>query len=546
VSAPSVVDPERAARYRREGYWRDETLGEFFRRAVDRAPDRPAVVDERGSLTYGELARRVDALAASLRDLGVRAGDVVSVQLPNRSEFVIAHLALERLGAVTNPLLPQYRSHDLDGMLARLDSVAAVFPAQHRGYDHLALWRDLRARHERLRDLVVVRDDAAGDPGDGVHRFDELAAAPGPAPPAARRGGDDVTIVIFTSGTVASKGVMHTHNTTLYGIACYARELRLDADSVVWMPSPIAHGTGLQWGVRTAMYLGAKLVLQDRWSPEEAASLVAREGCAVTMGATPFLHDLRALGPGRRADLRSLRYFACAGAPIPREVTVGVRAELGIDVLRAYGMSEHFVSTICRPDDPEEKRLTTDGRPFPGTEVAVFDPSRTRRLPDGQEGELAVRGPGVAVGYLRDPERTRDTWRADGWQFTDDLAVVDDEGFVRIVGRKKDLIIRGGLNIAPAEIEALLLEHPRVREVGVVGVPHERLGERICAVVVPAGDPPALDDLVAFLLARGVSKIKLPEALVVRDALPRTPSGKIRKDVLRDEVTQSGDRRPEP
>lgn len=530
----TLIHPERAAAYRAAGHWTDETLDQHFRRNLQRYADRIAIVDQARRSTYRELGARVAKLAGALRARGVGPGDVVSLQLPNVVEFVEAHLALERLGAVTNPMLTQYRTHDLAKMLDPLESVAAIVPTTYRGHDHAAMWSSIAAERPHLTSVIAVGD---GPLPSGVETYEEVLTEGEPLESGSHEAsGDDVTIVIFTSGTVASKGVMHTHNTSLYGIRCYAEALDLGPDDVVWMPSPISHGTGLQWGVRTAVSLGAKLVLQDRWDAETAASMVGAERCTVTMGATPFIHDLRALSENRRAELSSMRYFACAGAPIPREVMVGVAEDLGLQVLRAYGMSEHFVSTICRPGDPLEKRVMTDGRPFPGTEVVVYDEQRHQQLPTGVQGELAVRGPGVAVGYLRDRERTAETWTDEGWQFTDDLAVVDEDGYVTIVGRKKDLIIRGGLNISPSEVEALLLEHDAVAEVGVVGLSDARLGERICAVVVPAGEPPALDDLTQFLLARGVSKLKLPEILVVRDALPRTPSGKIKKDLLREEV----------
>ena len=537
------VDEARAETYRRAGYWRDETLDDRFAAAVRRDPSRIAVVDRRGSISYGELADRVERLAGSLRELGVNRGDRVVVQLPNITEFVVAHLALERLGAITCPIVTQYRRADIEPVLARTESVAAIVPSEYRNHDHLTMWQEIRRAQPRDLKLVVVGEPQASNDG-GVYRFDDLANGrqvvpyqPGP------RNGDEVTLVIFTSGTVASKGVMHTHNSTWYGATFFSQELGLDSDSVVWMPSPVSHGTGLQWGVRLAIHLGAKLVLQDRWSGAEAVDLVAREGCQVMVGATPFVYDLRAAGAGRREDLRSLRYLVCAGAPIPDGLVRGMRDELGVQILRGYGMSEHFVSTICRPDDPEHERLFSDGRPLPGTEVAVFSDDRSRMLPPGQEGELAVRGPGVAVGYLRDPERTRQTWTSDGWQFSEDLAKIDEHGFVRISGRKKDLIIRGGFNISPSEIESMLIEHPNVREVGVVGIPDERLGERICAAVVPDGPAPSLESLTSFLLSRGVSKLKLPELVVIRDALPRTPSGKIKKDVLRKGVAAQIDER---
>lgn len=521
---------DRFSEYRRSGYWNDDTLDDLFRVHVAMQPDRVAVVDETSSLTFSELAEDVGRVAGYLRELGVGRGDVISLQLPNIKEFVVAHLAAERLGAITNPMLSQYRRHDIEKQIEPLQTKVAIVPVEHRGHRHAEMWAEIAEdRDGRLAVLAV----GEGHVPEGVRPFSEATSHPssvmqrGFTPPA-----DETCIIIFTSGTVASKGVMHSHQSTLYGFRCYQAELDLTHEDVVWMPSPISHGTGLQWGVRSAVALGAKLVLQDAWDPSAAIGLIGREGCTVTMGATPFIYDLRRAAAGRKDELSSMRYFACAGAPIPREVMIGVSNDLGFEVLRAYGMSEHFVSTLCRPGDPEEKRVLTDGRPFPGTEIAVFDENRSSILPPDEIGELAVRGPGVASGYLKDPVRTAETWNSEGWQFSEDLASIDQEGFVRIRGRIKDLIIRGGINISPSEIEALVLEHPAVIEVGIVGLPDERLGERICAVVVPHGAGPTLEDITEFLTAKSVSKLKLPEVLLHVPELPKTPSGKVKKDVL--------------
>jgi acyl-CoA synthetase (AMP-forming)/AMP-acid ligase II len=521
---------ERRSEYLRIGHWNDDTLDDLFLDHVRMRPDRVAVVDETSSLTFRELADQVSRVAGYLRGLGVGRGDVVSLQLPNIKEFVVSHLAAERLGAITNPMLSQYRRHDIEKQIIPLETKVAIVPVEHRNHRHAEMWAEIAGDRPGQLNVIAV---GPGELPEGVHRFADAVACPdavterGFTPPA-----DETCIIIFTSGTVASKGVMHNHHSTMYGFRSYRTELDLTHEDVVWMPSPISHGTGLQWGVRSAVALGAKLVLQDAWDPEAAIGLIGREGCTITMGATPFIYDLRRAAGGRKSELASMRYFACAGAPIPREVMVGVSNDLGFEVLRAYGMSEHFVSTICRPNDPEDKRVLTDGRPFDGTEVAVFDETRTVMLPPGEVGELAVRGPGVASGYLKDPARTAETWNVDGWQFSEDLASIDADGFVTIRGRIKDLIIRGGINISPSEIEALILEHPAVVEVGIVGLPDERLGERICAVIVSSGDELDLKGLTAFLTEKEVSKLKLPEVLLYVSELPKTPSGKVKKDVL--------------
>lgn len=526
------IDPShpRFDPYREVGHWDGTTLDARLVEHLARDPDRLAVIDRHGSLTYAQLADRVGRCAGLFRHLGVGAGDAVSVQLPNRREFVIAHLAAERLGAVTNPLLSQYREHELIDMQRKLRSTVAIHPERYHGHVYAPTWQ--RVREEvgfPLRTIAVHEDDGA---------WSELDAhEPLPARQPDGDVGDEVNIVLFTSGTVRAKGVLHTHNTTVYGLREYARLLELTPEMVLWMPSPISHATGLQWGVRTAIYVGGTLVLQERWDADAALDLVAATGATHSIGATAFVHDLIRAADARPDAIPTLRYFACAGAPIPEELAVAARERLGFQVLRAYGMSEHFISTICHPDDPEAKRLGTDGRVLPGTEIAVFDELREHQLPVGEVGELAVRGPGVALGYLEEPQITADTFRADGWQFSEDLAAVDADGFVRLLGRRKDLIIRGGLNVSAPEIEALLFDHPGVRDIALVGVPDDRLGERICAIVVTEpGHTVELDDLVMYLADRGVSKLKLPELIEHREALPKTPSGKIRKNVLREEL----------
>lgn len=516
-------------RYRSAGYWDGTVLGDAFARHVREQPDATAIIDRFGSMTYGELDEAVARCAARLTEVGVGRGEVVSLQMPNRREFVVVHLAAERIGAVTNPLLVQYREHELTGMQRQVRAKVAVMPQIHRGHDYAAMWRTVQQATGSPTELLVVDDSPLG--GDllsaATLRFEDVE----------RPDGDDLNIVLFTSGTVRSKGVLHTHNTTLYGLREYARWLALDQAMVLWMPSPISHATGLQWGVRTAMYVGGTLVLQENWDATEALDLVRRTRATHTIGATAFIHDLRLVARGREADLSSLKYFVCAGAPIPEEIAAAVQNELGFEFIRAYGMSEHFISTICHPTDPLDKRLVTDGRCLPGTEIAVFDEERRERLPTGTEGELAIRGPGVSLGYLNEPAETSATWTEDGWQFSGDVAAIDDDGFVQLLGRKKDLIIRGGLNISAQEVESLLFLHPGVQDVALVGVPDPRLGEKICAVVVPPpGTSLTLSDLTSHLEGLGVSKTKLPEILELRDELPKTASGKIRKNVLREEL----------
>lgn len=532
----ALPDEATARGWREAGWWAGVTILDALAEAVRRTPGKTAVVAPGGvSMTYAELDAEAGRLAAGLAALGVGPGDVVALQLPNCAEFVCLHLAISRLGAVTNPLLPNYRAKELDYILRHGGAKVAVIPARHRGFDYPPMYAALAAGLPGLRAVVVMGGEAPGMVG-----FADLRAGAAAAPPPARVDSGEITALIFTSGTESTpKGVMHSHDTTMYATRTMARVVGLGADDVVWMPSPIAHGNGFLWGMRQALTIGGTLVLQDAWDPEEALRLIETHRCTFTLCATPFAAMLVEQPSAASRDLACFRIFATAGAPIPRHLGPLARERIGCTLIGMWGMTECFVGTASPPDDPDERLWGTDGRAMPGTEVAIFDEDRQRILPPGEVGELATRGPHVALGYLNDPERTRQTFTPGGWLFTGDLATLDAAGCIRIAGRRKDIINRGGLKVSASEVEELLLLHPAVREVAVVGVPDARLGEKGCAFVVPRGDAaPDLAELVRHLEARGVARYKLPEYMRLVPELPMTPSGKVQKFVLRESFTR--------
>jgi acyl-CoA synthetase (AMP-forming)/AMP-acid ligase II len=312
--------------------------------------------------------------------------------------------------------------------------------------------------------------------------------------------------------------------------------LGLGANDVVWMPSPVGHSTGFNFGVRLALYCGLPLVLQDRWDAATAIDLVRGFGCTYTLAATTFLQDL-VDELGRRGErLDAMTRFCCGGAPVPPEL-VAAADDRGIGVLRLYGSTEALVVTCNRPGAPLGERLDNDGVALPGADVRTRDDAGDICSP-GAPGEIEVRSRQNAVGYFDDAERTAATFSGDGWVRSGDLGVLDDRGALSIVGRKKEIIIRGGLNIAPREIEEMLLAFEEVERCAVVGVPDERLGERVCACVcLSAGASLTLDDLVARLRAAGLATYKLPQALHIVDALPMTASGKVQKHILRAQLS---------
>ena len=351
-----------------------------------------------------------------------------------------------------------------------------------------------------------------------------------------RPGPDDVTQLIYTSGTTGEpKGAMHTANTLFSNIVQYRDRLGLGADDVVLMASPMAHQTGFMYGLMMPVLLGGCAVLLDVWDPARAAALIAEHRCTFSMASTPFLTDLAAQVESSGADASSLKIFLCAGAPIPGTLVERAGKSLGAKIVSAWGMTENGAVTMTLPDDPEERSINTDGCAVPGMEVRAVD-AEGAPLPPNVEGRLQVRGCSNFGGYLKRPHLNGTD--ADGWFETGDMATLDERGYIRICGRSKDIIIRGGENIPVVEIEALLYKHPAIASAAIVGYPDARLGERACAFVTLApGQSLSFEDMVEFLAEQKVAKQYLPERLEVRDTLPTTASGKFQKFKLRDMLT---------
>ena len=351
---------------------------------------------------------------------------------------------------------------------------------------------------------------------------------------------DDVTQLIYTSGTTGeSKGVMHSANTTMSNIVPYAERLRLTGDDVVLMASPMAHQTGFLYGLMMPIMLKASAVLQDIWDPARAIDLIREEGVTFTMASTPFLTDLARTVAQTKNAIPSLRIFLCAGAPIPGPLVEQARAALGAKIVSAWGMTENGAVTTTLLDDDDERSINTDGIALPGMEIAIVD-NDDKPLGTGDVGRLLVRGCSNFGGYLKRPKLNNTD--AQGWFDTGDLAYLDERGYIRISGRTKDVIIRGGENIPVVEVESLLYRHPAVAQAAIVAYPDQRLGERACAFVVPKpGQSIDFASMIEFLKAQKLAAQYMPERLEVRDVMPATPSGKIQKfklrEILKNEAT---------
>ncbi|WP_399680464.1 cyclohexanecarboxylate-CoA ligase [Xenophilus sp.] len=538
----AILLPPRRAASVAQGLWADRTINDELDACVASCPDRMALAALRAEggedrrFTYRELAAMADRVAVGLHRLGVRRGDVVAMQLPNGWRFTVLYLACSRIGAVLNPLMPIFRERELGFMLRHGEARVLVVPKVFRGFDHEAMARGLQKELPLLQHVLVVG-------GGGADDFDALLAAPAwekEADAAAilagsRPGPDDVTQLIYTSGTTGEpKGVMHSANTLMANIVPYAERLHLGAGDVILMASPMAHQTGFMYGLMMPVMLRAPAVLLDLWDPARAAQAVREEGVTFTMASTPFLTDLTRQVRESGRPVPTLRTFLCAGAPIPGPLVEQAREVLGTKIVSAWGMTENGAVTLIRPEDDDERAFTTDGCPLRGVALKVADEAGAE-LPRGEVGRLLVRAASNFGGYLKRPQ-----WNgtdAEGWFDTGDLARMDEAGYIRISGRSKDVIIRGGENIPVFEIESLLYRHPAVAQVAIVAYPDERLGERACAVVVPrAGQAIDLPEVVRFLKEQKVAVQYIPERLELREAMPATPSGKIQKFRLREEL----------
>ena len=538
-----LLAPRRAASVA-QGFWHDRTINDDLDACLAACPDKLALTAVRidtgevRRFTYRELAQLADRIAVGLSRLGVGRNDVVAMQLPNWWQFSLLYLACSRIGAVLNPLMPIFRERELSFMLKHGEAKVLVVPKTFRHFDHEAMARGLQPSLPSLQRIVVIG-------GDGPDDFDALLTIPAweKEPDAqailtgARPGPDDITQLIYTSGTTGEpKGVMHSANTLMANIVPYAERLRLSGDDVVLMASPMAHQTGFMYGLMMPIMLKASAVLQDVWEPAKAAELIRAEKATFTMASTPFLTDLTRVVADSGQPVPSLRSFLCAGAPIPGPLVEQAQAGLGAKIVSAWGMTENGAVTLINLDDDDKLASTTDGCPLPGVEVKVID-GEGNTLPPNEIGRLVVRACSNFGGYLKRPQ-----WNgtdADGWFDTGDLAYVTAEGYIRISGRSKDVIIRGGENIPVVEVEALLYKHPAVAQVAIVAYPDERLGERACAVVVPkAGQTFDFAGMSEFLKSHKLAVQYIPEKLIVREAMPATPSGKIQKFRLRDMLKQ--------
>ncbi|EAA0843057.1 medium-chain fatty-acid--CoA ligase [Shigella boydii] len=530
-----TFNEQRRAAYRQQGLWGDASLADYWQQTARAMPDKIAVVDNHGATyTYSALDHAASCLANWMLAKGIESGDRIAFQLPGWCEFTVIYLACLKIGAVSVPLLPSWREAELVSVLNKCQAKMFFAPTLFKQTRPVDLILPLQNQLPQLQQIVGV-DKLA--PATSSLSLSPIIADNTSLTTAITTHGDELAAVLFTSGTEGlPKGVMLTHNNILASERAYCARLNLTWQDVFMMPAPLGHATGFLHGVTAPFLIGARSVLLDIFTPDACLALLEQQRCTCMLGATPFVYDLLNVLEKQPADLSALRFFLCGGTTIPKKVARECQ-QRGIKLLSVYGSTESSPHAVVNLDDPLSRFMHTDGYAAAGVEIKVVDDAR-KTLPPGCEGEEASRGPNVFMGYFDEPELTARALDEEGWYCSGDLCRMDEAGYIKITGRKKDIIVRGGENISSREVEDILLQHPKIHDACVVAMPDERLGERSCAYVVLKAPHHSLslEEVVAFFSRKRVAKYKYPEHIVVIEKLPRTASGKIQKFLLRKDI----------
>ena len=524
------------------------TLSQVLRDTTEKFPQRDAILDPSGiTLSYEELDKRVDQLARGMLEIGVAKGDKVGLWMPNLPEWVVAYYAIARVGAVVVPMNTRYKTHEVEYILNNSEATTLFAVGAFAGIDYLSMIGEIRGNLPNLKHVII-----AGEPGESMVSFDSVVEQGtqllGDAALSQReRACDplDNVFILYTSGTTGNpKGAMLSHHNIAKNAEQVTEVLRTGEQDVFLLAVPFFHCFGCVMGIAGSITWGAAMVPMQIFKPVEALELVERFGVSVLYGVpTMFVLELeeyrKGKADGSNYDVSTLRTGIMAGAPCPVEVMKGVMDDMHCNVSIAYGLTEASpVITMTRFDDSIERRVETVGRALDGVEVKIADDDK-QPLPVGEMGELACRGYNVMMGYYKMPEKTAESIDAEGWLYSGDLATKDEEGYVQIVGRKKDMLICGGFNVYPAEIEEYLFTHPTVQNVSVIGLPDNVMGEVAAAYIIPREgqrvDPQAIVDFCVGEIAN----FKVPRYVQVVDEFPMTQSGKIQKFRLREIAKKS-------
>ncbi len=539
---PDIIEynKEDAEKYSKYRWWLGITFGDMLDKASDVYPRKEALVDDRVRLTYSELRKRVDKLAVGLINLGIAKGDTVLLQLPNWAEYVYSFFALQKIGAIPVLLISGYRQLEVTHLCQLTEAKAWIVPDVYRRVDYLSFIGEVKKANPQLKHIISVRASTEG--GEFTASLErlmerELSADDKHKLATRRPEPTDISHILPSGGTTGlPKAIPRTHNDYICNVEYVARVGEMNSSDTWIVVAPVGHNQALLIGVSGWIFVGGKLILLDSTRPGDICSTIQREGVTF-MPIVPSLLkrivDFENLGD---YDLSSWRKVSAGGEASSPELIRTVSEKLGCQYINEFGMSEGLTCRT-RLDDDFETVCHTVGRPCcPYDQVKIID-AEGKELPANTDGELSTKGPGIFTGYLKNPEENKKTFTADGFFRSGDLARIDDSGNIRITGRIKDIIIRGGENISPAQVEDVLLPHPGIADVAVIGMPDKELGERVCAFIQPvAGVKLDPEEIRTFMESKGASKSLIPERFEFTDALPITQAGKHDKKVLREEI----------
>jgi len=526
-------------RYLKEGWWSGTALGDLVDRAADLYPRGVAVVDDRVRPTYSELRERIYRLAVGFLDLGIEKGDTILLQLPNWAEFVYSYFALQKVGAIPVLLITGYRQLEVHHLCRLTEARGWIVPASYRKMDYVSFVHDVMEQNPQLEYVISVRSEEKMDSfTTSLERLmdRELSTADERMLAGVRPDPMAVGHISPSGGTTGlPKGIPRTHNDYICNVKYLHEAGEMSPKDACLLVVPVGHNLALL-NVVGALYVGYKLVLFDSTRPRDICAAIQDEKVTYMPTVPSLVRRILEFEEMDKHDLSSLKKISAGGEPSSPELVKEVYKRIGCKYINEFGMTEGLLSRTKLDDDIETICTTVGTSCCPYDEVKIFD-NEGNLLPSNTDGELTARGPGIFAGYLKNAEENKKAFMSNGSFRTGDLARIDESGYIKITGRIKDIIIRGGENISPAQIEDLLRMHPGVADAGVIGVPDKELGEIVCVYIQPVtGAKPDPEEIAAFMQEQGASKLLVPELFEFIDVLPMTQAGKVDKKSLREDI----------
>ncbi len=538
MAKPTRYTPEIIAEYTAKGYWTSETFADIWDRNARDFPNKEAVIDSQKRVTWSQAKTWIDRVALGLLELGMKKDEMIVIQLPNCVELCLLRVACEKAGLLFMPVLRTLRHREMEHILAHAEAKGIVIPWTFRDFDYSRMVQDIRPKTPKLQHVIVTGNEVP----DGAISLNELAQQPieQKYPPdylqRTKCPATEFCMVLHTTGTTGfPKFVEFPISGRMWASKARCKNYRLAAKDIVVAMAPAAAGPNV-FAFYDAPRVAAKVVMMEHFETEEALKLIEREKATVACVVPALLAMMMPSPSFGKRRLSSLRFIVCTGAPLSYHLAVEAEQKFGCPIVQDFGAVDVGGVALQSVADPQEVRLMTVGTPYPRNQVKLLD-DNGQEVKQGVVGEILVRGPNIDLAYYRDPEATWQSYTRDGWVKMGDQGRFDKQGHLIFVGRKKDMIIRGGQNIYPVEVENLLITHPKLSAIAIVRMPDPIMGEKTCAYVVPkAGQGFTFNEMVSFLKAKNIAPYKLPERLEILDSLPLVGEQKVDKTVLEQDI----------